>query len=80
MLFRPFRFVHRIVSLVVLAAVVYYAVSAVQVLTASRAPGAIGVGPREEVIIVVGPDVTSGKAISSSITERLLHGAALFKA
>ena len=65
----PFRWVRRILSLLVLVAAGYFIVTAVQVITASRAPSAVGVGRNEPAIVVV--------ASSTDLKSRLNHASAL---
>lgn len=77
-LLSPFRLVRRIIELVVLAVVVYLAISAVQVVTASRAPGAVSVAPREPVVVIVESGSTSGPVLTSDFTVRLHHALALY--
>ncbi|MHB1987254.1 MAG: hypothetical protein ACYCSF_04600 [Acidimicrobiales bacterium] len=73
-----FRLLRRLVGLVVLAAFTYLVVSSVQVLTSSRAPGAVGAGPNEPVIAVVASGQSGGGApLSADFATRLSHAASL---
>ncbi len=70
----------RIITLLVLAAVVYFAVCAVQVLTASRAPGAVAAAPRRPAVIVVSAGAESPHGIGADLHERLTHARELWLA
>lgn len=76
-----FSVLKRLVELVVLAAITYYLVGAVQVVLASRAPGAAGAAPVRPVAIVVGTGSAKPPlALDEDFKVRLDHGAALERA
>jgi hypothetical protein len=77
-LLHPLRWIRRIVTAVVLAALFYYAVCAVQVLTASRAPGAVAAAPRRPAVIVVSAGAQRRHGIGADLHLRLVHARALW--
>jgi hypothetical protein len=70
----PLRWIRRIISLVVLAAVSYYVVSGVQVVNASQAPEAGGLAPREPAVLVVSAGTAN---LDADLRLRLRHAADL---
>lgn len=74
----PLRWIRRLVSLALLGMAVYYGVSAVQVATASRAPGAVGAAPREPFAVVVSAGAApAGGGVGPELRRRLHHAARL---
>lgn len=73
-----FRFIRRAIEIFILGVVAYYLVSGVQVVTASRAAGAVGAAPSEPVVLVVASGPTGGSApLGADFAARLGHAAAL---
>ncbi len=71
-----FSLAKRLIELVVLAAVSYYVVSGVQVVLASRAPGAVAAAPFRPAVIVAGTGTPSGP-LDADFRARLGHAVAL---
>ncbi len=71
-----FSLVKRLVQLVVLGAVSYFLVSGVQVVLASRTPGAVAAAPKRPVAIVAATGSASGP-LDADFSARLGHAAAL---
>lgn len=74
-----FGLLKRLVELVVLGAFAYFVVSGVQVVTASRAPGAVGAARVEPVLAVVAAGKPA-RPLSSDFESRLDHAASLYQA
>lgn len=76
-----FSIAKRIVTTIVIGAVAYYLVSAVQVVLASRVPGAVGAAPSRPIAIVVatGP-ATAPASPDADMVARLDHAVALRQA
>lgn len=73
-----FRILRRLVELFVLVLVAYYVISGIQVVTSSRAPGAVGTGPDEPVVAVVASGPSAGTApLSADFAARLDHAISL---
>jgi hypothetical protein len=72
-----FSIAKRVVSTIIIGAVAYYLVSAVQVVLASRAAGAVGAAPKRPIALVV---ATGPATPDPDMTARLDHATALRQA
>jgi hypothetical protein len=78
-LFAPIRWTFRLISLVVLGAIVYVVVSGVQVVDASHLPTAVtGVGPAQTIVVLGAP--VQGSQPGADLSGRLQQALLLYEA